>query len=164
MKIELNGADQTASTEANAASAANNEGMEIAMAGEEGSDTSEIGELIDYNEQDELEAKRKAAEQKALKEMLISNGFTLRNILRSEKVKGHFSSPFSKENEMSLEDILSEIPKEDLHEVGMVQRRMYMPASFVQKWVISTIRARNAISLRPTFPFLILSMILMFVS
>ncbi len=78
--------------------------------------------------------------------MLISNGFTLRNILRSEKVKGHFTSPFSKENEMSLEDILSGIPKEDLHEVGMMQRRIYMPASFVQKWVIPKIRARNALN------------------
>ena len=46
---------------------------------------------------------------------------------------------------MSLEDILSEIPKEDLHEVGMVQRRIYMPASFMQKWIIPTIRARNAL-------------------
>jgi hypothetical protein len=47
---------------------------------------------------------------------------------------------------MSPEDILSEIPKEDLHEVGMVQRRMFMPASFVQKWIIPTIRARNALN------------------
>ncbi len=78
--------------------------------------------------------------------MLSNNGFTLRNILRSEKVKQHFTSPFSKENEMSLEDILSEIPKEDLHEVGTVQRRIYMPASFVQKRVIPTIRARNALN------------------
>jgi hypothetical protein len=61
-------------------------------------------------------------------------------------VKEHFTSPFSKENGMSLEDILSKIPKEDLHEVGIVQRRIYMPASFVQKWVIPTIRARNALN------------------
>jgi hypothetical protein len=131
MEIELNRADQTASTEANAASAADNDGKEIVMTGGEDSDTSEIDELIDYNEQEEIEAAKRAAEQKALKEMLTNNGFTLRNILRSEKVKGHFTSPFSKENAMSLEDILSEIPKEDLHEVGMVQRRIYMPASFV---------------------------------
>jgi hypothetical protein len=133
MDIELNEADQTASTEANAANAAND------------GDTSEEDSLIDYNEEDEMEAAQKAAERKALKEMLINNGFTLRNFLRSEKGKGHFTSPFSNENEMSLEDILSEIPKEDLHEVGMVQRRIYMPASFMRKWVIPTIRARNAL-------------------
>jgi hypothetical protein len=51
MGIELNGADQTASTEANAASAANNDGKEVVMTGEEDSDTSELDELIDYNEQ-----------------------------------------------------------------------------------------------------------------
>ena len=146
MEVELSGAEQTASTEANAASAVNNDDKEVIMAVKEDSDTSEVDEeLIDYNEQDEIDAAEKAAERKALKEMLANNGFALRNILRSEKVKSHFTSPFSKENEMSLEDILSEIPKEDLHEVGMVQRRIYMPASFVQKWVIPTIRARNAL-------------------
>jgi hypothetical protein len=62
MEIELNRADQTASTEANAASAANNDDKEIVMTRQEDSDTSEIDELIDYNEQDEIEATRKAAE------------------------------------------------------------------------------------------------------
>ncbi len=46
---------------------------------------------------------------------------------------------------MSIEDILGEIPKEDLHEVGTVRNRIFMPASFVQKWIIPTIRARNAL-------------------
>ncbi len=70
---ELNEADQTASTEANAASAANNDGKEIAMTGEEDSDASEVDELIDYNEQEEIEVAKKAAEQKALKELLTKN-------------------------------------------------------------------------------------------
>ncbi len=99
--------------------------------------------MVDYNDYDEIEAAQKAADQKALKEMLANNGFAYINILRSEKVKQHFTSPFSKENAMSPEDILLEIPKEDLHEVGMVQRRIFMPASFVQKWIVPTIRARN---------------------
>ena len=89
MDIELNGADQTASTEANAANAANDV------------DTSEEDSLIDYNEEDEVVAAQKAAERKALKEMLASNGFAYRNLLRSERVKQHFTSPFSKENAMS---------------------------------------------------------------
>ena len=116
MEIELDRADQATSTEVNAASAAS------------GEDTSEEDSLIDFNEQEEKEAALKAAaETKALKQMLANNGFAYRNILRSENVKQHFTSPFSKENTMSPEDILSEIPKEDLHEVGMVQRRIYMP-------------------------------------
>ncbi len=60
-------------------------------------------------------------------------------------MKGHYISPFSKEDEVSIEDILLEIPSEDQHEVGMVLRRIFMPAHFVQKWIIPTIRARNAL-------------------
>jgi hypothetical protein len=120
IEIELNGADQTASTEANAADAADNDDTEEVMTRKEDGDTSEEDSLLDFNDVEAVEAAEKAAQQKALKEMLTNNGFTLRNIFRSEKVKGHFTSPFSKEDEMSLEDILSERPKEDLHEVGMV--------------------------------------------
>jgi hypothetical protein len=93
-----------------------------------------VEELIDYNGQ-----------LVALKEMLTKHGHTLRDILRSEKVKAHYVSPFSEENTMSIEDILQEIPKEDLHEVGTVRDRIFMPASFVQKWLIPTIRVRSAL-------------------
>ncbi len=91
MEIELNGADQMALSQANAASAAND------------SDTSEIDELLEDEEQIQaeitrLESEQKSAQQKALKEMLANNGFAYRNILRSESVKQHFTSPFSKEN------------------------------------------------------------------
>ena len=123
MEIEPNGADQVALSQADAAS---------------GSDTSEEDDPFQTEEEiqaemDRLQAERAAAQTKALREALANNGFAYRNTLRSEKVKQHFTSPFSKENAMSPEDILLEIPKEDLHEVGLVQRRMYMPASFVQK-------------------------------
>ncbi len=50
MDIELNGAEQTASTEANAANAVNDV------------DASEEESLIDYNEEDEIETAQKAAE------------------------------------------------------------------------------------------------------
>ena len=136
MEIEPNGADQVALSQADAAS---------------GSDTSEEDDPFQTEEEiqaemDRLQAERAAAQTKALREALANNGFAYRNTLRSEKVKQHFTSPFSKENAMSPEDILLEIPKEDLHEVGTVQGRMFMPASFVQKWIIPTIRARNALS------------------
>jgi hypothetical protein len=140
--------DQTASSEANAARAA---GMETANPEE---NTSDVDELVDYNEDSEedldaalreTQAQIKELERRALKEMLISNGHALREILKSEKVKDHFVSPFSEENAMSIEDILGEIPKEDLHDVGTLSRRIFMPASFVQKWIIPTIRARNAL-------------------
>ena len=59
--------DQTALTEADAARAANNDGKEIAIEEEDSSEVDE--ELIDYNEQEEIEAAMKAAELVALKEI-----------------------------------------------------------------------------------------------
>ena len=136
--------EQTAVTEAEAARTANNDDNEVVMEDEESSEIEEG--LVDYNEQEEIEAAMKVAELVALKEMLTANGHTLREILRTEKVKAHYVSPISEENTMSIEDILQEIPKEDLHEVGTVRDRIFMPASsFVQKWIIPTIRARNAL-------------------
>ena len=81
--------DQTALTEANAARAANNDDEETAMEDENSSENDEylVEELVDYNEQ-----------QVALKEMLTHNGHTLREILKTEKVKAHYVSPFSEEN------------------------------------------------------------------
>jgi hypothetical protein len=49
MEIELNGADQTTSTEANTADAVNN------------SDTSEEDSLLDFNDVEAVEATEKAA-------------------------------------------------------------------------------------------------------
>jgi hypothetical protein len=104
--------EQTALTEADAASAANNDGKEIVMTGEEDDDSSENDEeLVDYNEQEEFEAAIKATELVALKEMLTTNGHALREVLRSEKVKAHYNSPFSEEDAMSIKDILREIPR-----------------------------------------------------
>ena len=122
MEIEPNGADQVALSQADAAIAAND------------SDTSEVDEPFETEDQlqaelDLLEAEQKAAQTKALREALANSGFAYRNILRDEKAKQHFTSPFSPENPMSPEDILSEIPKEDLHEVGTVLGRIFMPAS-----------------------------------
>ena len=95
---ELNSAQTTASNEANAADAA----METDLGSNSEGDVSEIDELIDYNEQEEKAAAMKAAERVALKEMLTANGHALREILRSEKVKAHYVSPFSEENTMSI--------------------------------------------------------------
>ena len=104
--------EQTALTEADAWRAANNDGKETAMEDENSSENDE--ELVDYNEQEEKEAAMKAAELVALKEILTSNGHTLREILRTEKVKAHYVSPFSEENTMSIEDILQALCRQPL--------------------------------------------------
>ena len=130
--------DQTGLSETDAASAANKNGKVIAKEDEDSSENDE--ELTDYNVDDEedidaaileTQAQLRALERVALKEMLTNNGHALREILRSEKVKTHYVSPFSGENIMSIEDILLEIPQEDLHEVGMIRDRIFMPAPFV---------------------------------
>jgi hypothetical protein len=47
--------------------------------------------------------------------------------------------------EMSVEDILSEIPIEDLHSVGVVKGLLTMPPSFVQKHILPAIKVRKAL-------------------
>jgi hypothetical protein len=64
-----------------------------------------------------------------------------------EHIHAHYVSPMATEDEMSVEDILSEIPDEYLlQEVGIVQGRIFMPLPFVQKWILSTLRVRKALS------------------
>ena len=86
---EPKGAQTAASPEAKAADAA----METELVYNSEGDASEIGELVDYNEQEELEAAQKAADLVALKEMLTLNGHALKEVLRTEKVKAHYTSP-----------------------------------------------------------------------
>jgi hypothetical protein len=99
------------------------------------------------SEQDVAAAQVKEAKRSALKEKLALNGYALRTVLMNEQVKAHYVSPMAMGDEMSVEDILSEIPEEDLHEVGIVQGRIFMPASFAQKWIIPTLRVRKALSI-----------------
>jgi hypothetical protein len=80
----------------------------------------------------------------ALRDQISENGFALRREFKNESIKGYFPSPLELE-EMSIEDIMTEIPVEDLRYVGSVKDRIYMPAPFFQKWVLPTIRVRKAI-------------------
>jgi hypothetical protein len=65
-------------------------------------------------------------------------------MLVSEPIKSYLASPLAME-EMSIEDIMREIPPEGLQYVGSVKDRVYMPVSFVQKWVLPTIRVQKAL-------------------
>jgi hypothetical protein len=78
-----------------------------------------------------------------LRELFATKGKEYRTLLKSEKVKELFTSPMT--FEMSAEDILSEIPKEELHNVGVVKRLLIMPPSFVQKYILPTIKVRKAL-------------------
>ena len=99
MEVELNGAEQTALIEAEAASAAINEETDYVPSGEEDQDPSEVDSLLGDFDADEsaTEATDKTEARKALKEMLINNGFKMRNILRENRVRrGHYTSHFRK--------------------------------------------------------------------
>ena len=110
-------------------------------------DNNEVEEnLIDYNEVDDMVNHSRETKRKILRDALVENGFALRNVLLSEPVINHYASPLAME-EMSVEDIMSEIPTEDLLHVGAIQDRIIMPASFAQKYILPTVKVRKALKL-----------------
>jgi hypothetical protein len=133
--------------------------MEVDKNSEEGGITTDEEEgqvnddnLIDYNDYNEdgtptaaAEAVTKAAYLNDLCEQFANKGkeYRYRAFLKSEKVKDLYTSPMTME--MSHEDILSEIPTEDKHLVGVVRGMLIMPPSFLHKHLIPTIRMRDAL-------------------
>ena len=110
-------------------------------------DNNEMEEnLIDYNEVDDIVNHSRETKRKILRDALAENGFALRNVLLSEPIINHYASPLAME-EMSVEDIMSEIPTEDLLHVGAIQDRIIMPASFAQKYILPTVKVRKALKL-----------------
>jgi hypothetical protein len=79
----------------------------------------------------------------ALRDLISENGFALRRELKNESIMRYFPSPLEME-EISVEDLMTEIPVEDLRYVGSVKGRIYMSALFFQKWALPTIRVRKA--------------------
>ena len=110
-----------------------NDGVEDAIVNEDDDDLIDE-ELIDYNEDGTAAAVKAAAKAdrlKNLREKFASQGKEYRTLLKSEKVKDLFTSTMTVE--MSAEDILSEIPNEELHNVGVVKGLLIMPPGFVQR-------------------------------
>ena len=159
-------AEQTVLNITGAASAANNLDMEIEDSYPAEMDLGRIPdqELTDYNEddpngEDPIPALNKsnngkeavspddrAIKKLALKEKLAQTGFALRTMLMDEKIPAHYVSPMSTEDEMSVEDMLLEIPEEDLQSVAIVQGRIYMPLPFARKYILPTLRVHKALS------------------
>jgi hypothetical protein len=103
-------------------------------------------EPINYNEDGTAAAVEAAAKEdrlKSLRELFATKGKEYRSLLKSEKVKDLFTSPMT--FEISPEDILSEIPNEELHNVGVVKGLLIMLPSFVQKYILPAIKARKAL-------------------
>jgi hypothetical protein len=89
----------------------------------------EDDELYDFNEELEREASQRKAEHMALREKIAENAFALRTTLMSESIKGYYSSPLAME-EMSIEDMIAEIPAEYLLYLGSIKDQIFMPAEF----------------------------------
>ncbi len=75
-------------------------------------------ERLLYREKQEREMKRRA-----VRDLISENGFALRRELKSESIKGYFPSPLEMED-MSVEDIMTEIPVDDLRYVGSAKGRI----------------------------------------
>jgi hypothetical protein len=55
----------------------------------------DYGELIDYNEVNELAVRSPETNRKLLRDALAENGFALRNVLLSEPIVNHYASPLA---------------------------------------------------------------------
>jgi hypothetical protein len=104
----------------------------------------EDGEIPDLNQVRKEEARQREIRRETLRKRLASDGSALRKTLTSETIKGLYPSPLRME-EMSIADIMSEIPDEDLPHVGTIQDRIYMTADFFRKLVRPTIRVQKAL-------------------
>jgi hypothetical protein len=118
--------------------------MAIIDMSEDNDQGAEDGEVRDLIEVRKKEACQRQIRRETLRERLASNGSALRKTFMSETIKGLYSSPLRME-EMSIADIMSEIPDEDLSHVGTIQDRVYMTADFFRKWALPTVRVQKAL-------------------
>jgi hypothetical protein len=158
-------AGQTVSNETKAAVTADDLDMQIenSPSGGTGQAQDSDQELVDYNEddpdnEDPVPAlKRRANGQEAvfpddretkkiaLREKLAENGYALRTVL-VEQISAHYVSPMLTEDEVSVEDILLELPDEELRGVAIVQGHIYMPLAFARKYILPSLRVHKALT------------------
>ena len=156
-------AGQTVSNETKAAVTADDLDMQIENSSS-GGKSHEIEELVDYNEHDPNNEdpvpalKRRSNGQEAvspndretkkiaLREKLAQNGYALRTVLMDEQISAHYVSPMLTEDEVSVEDILLELPDEELQGVAIVQGHIYMPLAFARKYILPSLRVHKALS------------------
>ncbi len=107
----------------------------------QGTEDGEVPDLIEVRKE---KARQREIRRETFRKRLASNGSALRKTLMGKTIKGLYPSPLRLE-EMSIADIMSEIPDEDLPHVGTIQDRVYMTADFFRKWALPTIRVQKAL-------------------
>jgi hypothetical protein len=115
--------------------------IDMSVDNTQGAEDGEVPDLIEVRKE---EARQREMRRETFRKRLASNGSALRKTLMSETIKGLYSSPLRMED-MSIADIVSEIPDEDLPHVGTIQDRVYMTADFFRKWALPTIRVQKAL-------------------
>jgi hypothetical protein len=115
--------------------------IDMSVDNNQGAEDGEVPDLIEVRKE---ESRQREIRRETLRKRLASNGLALRKTLTGENVKGLYPSPLRME-EMSIVDIMSKIPDEDLPHVGPIQDRVYMTADFFRKWVRPTIRVQKAL-------------------
>jgi hypothetical protein len=118
--------------------------IDMSVYNNQGAEDGQVPDLIEVRKE---ESRQCEIRRETLRKRLASNGSALRKTLTGETVKGLYPFPFPLRMEvMSIADIMSEIPDEDLPHVGTIQDRVYMTANFFRKWVRPIIRVQKALN------------------
>ncbi len=109
--------------------------IDMSVDNTQGAEDGEVPDLIEVRKE---EARQREIRRETFRKRLAENSSALRRTLMGETIKGLYPSPFRMED-LSIADIVSEIPDEDLPHVGTIQDRVYMTADFFRKWALPTI-------------------------
>jgi hypothetical protein len=101
-------------------------------------------ELVDYNEAPEFTLDPTKAAKIELRDALAKNGLAMRQVLKEHPIKTYYTSPML-EGAIPPEQILLEVPAEDRLNLGLIKDQITMPLNFFQKWLLPTIKVRNAL-------------------
>jgi hypothetical protein len=115
--------------------------IDMSVDNNQGAEDDEVPDLMEVRKE---ESCQREIRRETLRKRLADNGSALRKMLTGETVKGLYPSPLRME-EMSIADIMSEIPDKDVPHVGTIQDQVYMTAYFFRKWVRPTIRVQKAL-------------------
>jgi hypothetical protein len=99
---------------------------------------SEVTELAALTAQ----ADHQLANRDALSEMLIENGFKLRQRISRDNVKTSITVPMTAHTR-SLVEVLSLIPREDAEQIGSYHGQIFMPQHFLKKIMLPTMQLKK---------------------
>ncbi len=117
---------------------------------DEGMDNSQDGASETHSEVTELAAltartDHQLANRDALSEVLIKNGFKLRQRISRDNVHTSITVLMTAPTR-SLVEVLSLIPREDAEQIGSYHGQIFMPQYFLEKFMLPTMQLVNVMS------------------